>query len=45
MIPRLNAAVEITGGNHGSNRLGGNALTDTIVFGRIAGKSASDYMR
>ncbi len=45
VIPGLFAAGEVTGGIHGSNRLGGNALTDTIVFGRIAGKSASDYMR
>ncbi len=45
VIPGLFAAGEVTGGIHGSNRLGGNALTDTIVFGRIAGKSASDYTR
>lgn len=45
VIAGLWAAGEVTGGIHGSNRLGGNALTDTIVFGRIAGKSASDYMR
>ena len=45
VIPGLFAAGEVTGGINGSNRLGGNALTDTIVFGRIAGKSASDYMR
>jgi fumarate reductase flavoprotein subunit len=36
-IPGLFAAGEVTGGIHGSNRLGGNALADTIVFGRIAG--------
>ncbi len=44
-IPGLYAAGEVTGGIHGSNRLGGNALTDTVVFGRIAGKSASGYTR
>lgn len=44
-IPGLFAAGEVTGGIHGNNRLGGNALTDTVVFGRIAGKSASDYTR
>ena len=41
-IPNLFAAGEVTGGIHGSNRLGGNALTDTVVFGRIAGQSASE---
>ncbi len=45
VIPGLFAAGEVTGGIHGSNRLGGNALTDTVVFGRIAGKSASGYTR
>jgi len=40
-IPGLFAAGEITGGIHGTNRLGGNALADIIVFGRIAGKSAA----
>lgn len=44
-IPGLYAAGEVTGGIHGSNRLGGNALTDTVVFGRIAGKNASEYTR
>lgn len=39
-IPGLYAAGEVTGGVHGANRLGGNALADIIVFGRIAGKSA-----
>lgn len=39
IIPGLYAAGEVTGGIHGTNRLGGNALADTIVFGRIAGKS------
>ncbi len=41
IIPGLYAAGEVTGGIHGANRLGGNALTDTVVFGRIAGDSAS----
>lgn len=36
-IPGLFAAGEVTGGIHGTNRLGGNAVTDAIVFGRIAG--------
>ena len=42
-IPGLFAAGEITGGVHGANRLGGNAVADFTVFGRIAGKAASDY--
>ena len=41
VIPNLFAAGEVTGGIHGSNRLGGNALTDTVVFGRIAGANAA----
>ncbi len=41
IIPNLYAAGEVTGGIHGANRLGGNALADTIVFGRIAGESAA----
>jgi flavocytochrome c len=40
-IPGLYAAGEVTGGIHGSNRLGGNALADIHVFGRIAGTNAS----
>lgn len=39
-IPRLYAAGEVTGGIHGSNRLGGNATADVLTFGRIAAKSA-----
>ncbi|SHJ18174.1 fumarate reductase flavoprotein subunit/urocanate reductase [Clostridium amylolyticum] len=42
VIRGLYAAGETTGGIHGSNRLGGNALADTVVFGRIAGKSAAE---
>ncbi|MBE5804273.1 MAG: flavocytochrome c [Clostridiales bacterium] len=41
IIENLYAAGEVTGGIHGTNRLGGNALTDTVVFGRIAGESAA----
>ena len=41
VIPGLYAAGEVTGGIHGSNRLGGNALADIAVFGRIAGESAA----
>ena len=41
IIDNLYAAGEVTGGIHGTNRLGGNALTDTVVFGRIAGESAA----
>ena len=40
-IDRLFAAGEVTGGVHGKNRLGGNAVSDTITFGRIAGQSAA----
>lgn len=39
-IPGFYAAGEVTGGMHGANRLGGNALADVMVFGRIAGKNA-----
>ncbi|WP_315118365.1 FAD-dependent oxidoreductase [uncultured Clostridium sp.] len=41
IIPGLYAAGEVTGGIHGSNRLGGNALADITVFGKIAGESAA----
>ncbi|HHV78560.1 MAG TPA: flavocytochrome c [Firmicutes bacterium] len=40
-IPGLFAAGEVTGGVHGGNRLGGNAVADIIVFGRIAGQNAA----
>ena len=43
VIPGLFAAGETTGGIHGGNRVGGNAVCDFIVFGRIAGQSASKY--
>jgi fumarate reductase flavoprotein subunit len=42
-IPGLFAAGEVTGGVHGANRLGGNAVADFVVYGRIAGASASAY--
>lgn len=41
VIPGLWAAGEVTGVTHGTNRLGGNAYADIIVFGRIAGKAAA----
>ena len=43
-IPGLFAAGEVTGGVHGANRLGGNAVTDIVVFGRIAGENAAKYV-
>ncbi|MEI6700811.1 MAG: FAD-binding protein, partial [Actinomycetota bacterium] len=43
-IPGLFAAGEVAGGMHGSNRLGGNSLSDLIVFGRRAGMGAADYV-
>ncbi len=42
-IPGLYAAGEVTGGVHGANRLGGNAVADFTVFGRIAGQQAAAY--
>jgi succinate dehydrogenase/fumarate reductase flavoprotein subunit len=42
-ISGLFAAGEVTGGLHGANRMGGNALTETIVFGARAGQSAADW--
>ena len=44
VINGLFAAGEVTGGVHGANRLGGNAVADIIVFGRIAAASAVDYL-
>ena len=44
IIPGLFAAGEITGGVHGANRLGGNAVADFVVFGRIAAESAASYV-
>ena len=43
--PGLFAAGECAGGMHGSNRLGGNSLSDLLVFGRRAGLGASDYVQ
>lgn len=43
-IPGLYAAGEVTGGVHGANRIGGNAVADIVVFGRIASASAVDYV-
>ena len=40
-IPRLYAAGEVTGGVHGTNRLGGNATADCVVFGRVVGQRAA----
>src|SRR5260370_17291058 len=43
--PGLFAAGECSGGMHGSNRLGGNSLSDLLVFGRRAGLGAAAYVR
>ena len=42
-IPGLFAAGEVVGGVHGGNRLGGNAVADVVVFGKIASESAVEY--
>jgi succinate dehydrogenase / fumarate reductase flavoprotein subunit len=44
-VPGLFAAGECAGGMHGANRLGGNSLSDLLVFGWLAGKGAADYVR
>ena len=44
-VPGLFAAGEVSGGMHGSNRLGGNSLSDLLVFGRRAGVGAAEYVR
>ncbi|MDD2271008.1 MAG: flavocytochrome c [Desulfuromonadaceae bacterium] len=44
-VAGLYAAGEVTGGVHGWNRLGGNAITDTVVFGRIAGANAAKFVK
>jgi len=44
-IPGLFAAGEVTGGVHGGNRLGGNAVADIVIFGRIAAESAIEYIK
>ena len=43
-VTGLYAAGEVTGGVHGGNRLGGNVVADIIVFGKIAGTSAVNYI-
>jgi succinate dehydrogenase / fumarate reductase flavoprotein subunit len=43
-VPGLFAAGEVSGGMHGSNRLGGNSLSDLLVFGRRAGMGAAEYL-
>src|SRR5215467_14613430 len=43
-VPGLFAAGEVSGGMHGSNRLGGNSLSDLLVFGKRAGEGAADYI-
>ena len=45
VIPGLYAAGELAGGIHGRNRLGGSALLECVVYGRVAGASALDYVR
>lgn len=44
-VPGLYAAGEVSGGVHGRNRLGGSALLEAVVFGRISGSSVVDYMK
>jgi fumarate reductase flavoprotein subunit len=44
-IPGLYGAGEVTGGVHGANRLGGNSISETITFGRIAGAEAAAYAK
>jgi succinate dehydrogenase / fumarate reductase flavoprotein subunit len=43
VVPGLYAAGEVAGGMHGSNRLGGNSLSDLLVFGRRAGAAAAEH--
>jgi len=44
-VQGLFGAGEVNGGIHGKNRLGGNSLLDCVVYGRVAGRSASKYMQ
>ena len=44
IVPGLFAAGEVAGGMHGANRLGGNSLSDLVVFGRRAGMGAAEYI-
>ena len=43
-VPGLFACGECAGGMHGANRLGGNSLSDLLVFGKLAGDGAIDYI-
>ena len=43
-VTGLYAAGEVTGGLHGNNRIGGNSIAETVVFGRQAGKQAAKYV-
>ena len=43
-IPGLYASGEVTGGIHGANKLGGNAIADIVVFSRNAAKNAEEYI-
>lgn len=44
VVTGLYAAGEVTGGIHGGNRIGGNAVLDIVVFGRVAGQNAAEYV-
>jgi succinate dehydrogenase/fumarate reductase flavoprotein subunit len=44
-VPRLFLAGEVAGGIHGENRLMGNSLLDIVVYGKISGKSATEYVK
>merc|ERR1712226_182665 len=44
VIKGLYAAGEVAGGVHGNNRLGGNSLLDCVVFGRVSGKHAAEWI-
>src|SRR5205809_2702408 len=45
IVPGLFAAGECGAGLHGANRLGGNSLSDLLVFGKLAGSGAAEYVR
>lgn len=44
VIPGLFAAGEVAGGLHGNNRIGGNSISETVVFGRQAGQQSAEYI-